>query len=136
MGIVTGSIFSESELRAIAQTLGDTDSGLTNAEIDELLQLCGIADEVGPGTKWRRIFVNLWNRQAHDGHRKACLAFIRKAMKPERYLRNPDRFAAMRRSLNMALSFAGMEMDEAGKNYPRSEERRVGKEGVRPGKYR
>ena len=52
MSIVTGRIFSESELRAVAQALGDTEQGLTNAEIDELLQLCGVADEHGPGTKW------------------------------------------------------------------------------------
>lgn len=114
MGVVTRKIFSESELRAVAEALGDTETGLKNTEIDELLHVCGIADEFGPGTKWRRIFVNLWNRQARDGHRKACLAFIRKAMKPERYLRNPERFATMRGSLNMALSFAGMQLDEAG----------------------
>jgi len=114
MGIVTGAIFSESELRAVAQALGDTETGLTNGEIDELLQLSGVADELGPATKWKRIFVNLWNRQARDGHRKACLAFVRKAMKPERYLRQPERFGVMRDSLNKALSFAGLEMDEAG----------------------
>jgi uncharacterized protein (TIGR02391 family) len=114
MGIVTGAIFSESELRAVAQALGDTEAGLTNAEIDELLQLSGIPDEFGPGTKWKRIFVNLWNKQANDGHRKSSLAFIRKAMKPERYLRNPQRFSTMLASLNMALSFAGLEMNDAG----------------------
>jgi uncharacterized protein (TIGR02391 family) len=111
---MTGRIFSESELRAIAQALGDTDSGLTNAEIDDLLHHCGIADEHGPGTKWKRLYVDLWNRQVRDGHRKASLAFVRKAMKPERYLKAPERFATLRANLNMALSFAGLEIDEAG----------------------
>jgi len=114
VGVITEKIFSESELRAIAQALGDTDIGLTNAEIDELLHVCKVRDEHGPGTKWKRLYVNLWNRQARDGHRKASLAFIRKAMRPERYLRNPERFAAMRANLNMALSFAGLELDDAG----------------------
>jgi len=114
MGAITGKIFSESELRAVAQALGDTEGGLTNSEIDELLQVCGVADEMGPGTKWKRIYGNLWNRQARDGHRKAILAFIRKAMKPERYLRQPARFEAMRSSLNVALSFAALELDETG----------------------
>lgn len=115
MGVATGPIFSESELRAAARALGETNTGLTNAEIDELFQICGIPDDFGPGTKWKRIFVNLWNKQARDGHRKASLAFIRKAMKPERYLRQSERLAAMRESLNLALSFAGLELDEAGK---------------------
>ena len=114
MGVVTGKIFSESELRAITQALGDTDHGLTNAEIDELLHVCKVPDEHGPGTKWRRLYANLWNRQARDGNRKASLAFIRKAMRPERYLRDPARFAAMQSNLNMVLSFAGLAVDEAG----------------------
>jgi hypothetical protein len=77
-------LFSESELRAVAEALGDTNDGLTNTEIDELLHLCQVHDDFGPGTKWRRIYVNLCNQQARDGHRQAILAFIRKAMKPER----------------------------------------------------
>ncbi len=101
-------------MRAIAQALGDTDVGLTNMEIDELLQLCQILDEFGPGTKWKRLYVNLWNQQTRDGHRKAALGFIRKAMKPERYLKVPGRFATMRTTLNVALSFAGLELDETG----------------------
>lgn len=108
------ALFSESELRAAAQALGDTDVGLTNAEIDELFQLCRIPDEFGPGTKWKRVYVNLWNKQVHDRHRKASLAFIRKAMKPERYLRDPDRFTIMLSSLNKALSFAGLAVDDTG----------------------
>ena len=51
MGRVTGKIFSESELRAVAQALGDTDHGLTNAEIDELLRLCQVRDEFAQGSR-------------------------------------------------------------------------------------
>ncbi len=107
-------LFSESELRSAAEALGDTNDGLTNTEIDELLHLCRVHDDFGPGTKWRRIYVNLWNQQASDGHRQASLAFIRKAMKPERYLKAPERFSFMQASLNKALSFAGLAIDEAG----------------------
>lgn len=114
MSNVTKKRFSESEMRAIAEALGDTTYGLTNTEIDELLLLCEIPDEHGPGTKWKRLYFNLWNKQARDGHRKSVLGVIRKAMKPERYLRTPERFADMRANLNMALSFAGLEVDEAG----------------------
>jgi len=111
---VAPKLFSESELRAAAQALGETEGGLSNAEIDELLHLCGVPDDFGPGTKWKRLYVSLWNQQARDGRRKASLAFIRKAMKPERYLRDPNRFASMRANLNKALSFAGLEVNDAG----------------------
>ena len=115
MGNVGTTLFSESELQAIAGALGDTENGLTNTEIDELLHHCRVPDDYGAGTKWKRIYVCLWNKQARDGHRKTSLAFIRKAMKPERYLRNPKRFQVMLANLNMALSFAGLEVNEAGK---------------------
>jgi uncharacterized protein (TIGR02391 family) len=108
------AVFNEGQLQAIAQALGETANGLTNSEIDELLQLCRVQDEYGSGTKWRRIYLNLWNQQSRDGHRKTILGFIRKAMRPERYLRNPERFATIRTDLNKALSFAGLFLDEAG----------------------
>lgn len=39
--------------------------------------------------------------------RKAVLAFIRHTMKPERYIRSPEKFEPMRANLNVALAFAG-----------------------------
>jgi uncharacterized protein (TIGR02391 family) len=82
------------------------------------LQVCQIPDEHGPGTKWKRLYFDLWNKQARDGHRKSTLAFIRKALKPERYLPAPERFQALRGRLNLALSFAGLEIDEQGALVP------------------
>ena len=35
-------------------------------------------------------------------------------MKPERYIGTPERFSIIRENLNIALSFAGLELDEAG----------------------
>ena len=108
-------VFKESEIRAISQSLGDTEFGLTNHEIDELFQLCGIKDEFGPGTKWKRLNHNLWNQQIRDKRRNRILAFIRKAMKPERFIRDPNRFSSLRDQLNTALSFAGLQIDEDGR---------------------
>jgi Protein of unknown function (Hypoth_ymh) len=42
------------------------------------------------------------------------LAFIRKAMKPERFAREPERFEPMRANLDKALAFAGLAVDETG----------------------
>jgi hypothetical protein len=111
---VPAKLFSESEMRAVAQALGDTTDGLTNAEIDDLLQYCHVPDEVGEGTKWKRIFYSLWNHQVRKGTRTNGLEFIRQAMQPARHIRNPGRFTRMRDGLNIALSFAGLYVTEAG----------------------
>ncbi len=105
---------SESQLLAIAKALGDTEQGLTGPEIGDLLQLCRIPDEMANATKWKRIYYTLWNRQCADGDRTATLAFIRKAMKPERYLTDPRRFAVLRVNVSRALSFAGLSVAEDG----------------------
>lgn len=58
--------------------------------------------------------MNMWNQQLRDGHRVSILAFIRKAMKPAKYIRNPEKFSTMKDSLNIALAFCGLEVDETG----------------------
>jgi len=106
--------FTEDQVEAIAKALGDTEHGLSNTEIDSLLQQSRIQDEHGPGTKWRRLRMNMWNQQLRDGHRTSILAFIRKTMKPARYIRNPEKFTIMKDNLNVALAFCGLEIDDAG----------------------
>jgi uncharacterized protein (TIGR02391 family) len=107
-------IFTEDQLEAIAKALGDTTIGLTNTEIDALMQQSRIQDDHGPGTKWQRLRMNMWNQQVRDGHRRSLLAFIRKSMKPARYIGNPARFVTMKDNLNIALAFCGLEVDNAG----------------------
>jgi uncharacterized protein (TIGR02391 family) len=102
------TLFSESQLKAIAQSLGATDSGLTNSEIDDLFHVCRVKDTFTGYTKWKRIYFGLWNQQRHDRNRAVALAFIRKSMKPERYLKNSARFEALREGLNKALLFSGI----------------------------
>lgn len=111
---VRSILFKESHLRAVAQVLGDTANGLSNSEIDDLLVQCRVPDEFGPATKWKRIFYNLWNHQVRKGTRTYALEFIRQAMSPARYIKNPEQFNVMRASLNKALAFAGLQVNEAG----------------------
>lgn len=58
--------------------------------------------------------MNMWNQQIRDGNRSSVLAFIRKAMKPARYVHNPEKFSTMKDSLNIALAFCGLEVDDTG----------------------
>lgn len=106
--------FTQSQLEAIAAALGHTSEGLKGPEIGHLLATCKIEDP-DPGITKR---VRLYNAFAGDQNKRQkrthILAFIRHAMKPERYIRDPERFEPMRANLNEALAFAGLEVDESG----------------------
>ena len=106
--------FSQSELEAIAGALADTSEGLTGSEIGHLLVTCKMPDPTPEMTKRHRLYNAFCTDQNSRQNRTAILAFIRKAMKPERYVRCPERFEPMRMNLNRALSFVGLSVDESG----------------------
>lgn len=108
------SCFTEGQLRAIADALGDTTDGLSGSEIGELLNVCRIADIDPAGTKRHRIYSAFVREQNYRQERARILGFIRKAMKPERFLRYPERFEPMRANVNGALLFAGLAVDVSG----------------------
>lgn len=107
--------FSESQLQAIAKALADTSEGLSGSEIGYLLSSINMADPTPTMTKWKRLFNAFVERQNHSQNRRAVLEFIRRAMKPERYAKEPERFEPMRASLNRALAFCGHAVDASGK---------------------
>lgn len=106
--------FTVSQLRAVADALGDTNEGLTGSEIGYLLTLCNIADPDPSLTKRHRLYNAFANDQNARQHRRQILGFIRHSMKPERFVREPERFEPMRAMLNQALAFAGLSVDAAG----------------------
>jgi uncharacterized protein (TIGR02391 family) len=106
--------FSTSQLEAVARALGHTDDGLTGSEIGHLLATARI-DDTDPGiTKWTRLLNAFVNCQNRLGHRRNVLAFIRFAMKPDRFAHGPERFEPIRANLNRALAFVGLEVREDG----------------------
>lgn len=107
-------VFSQSLLSAIADALGDTDEGLTGSEISHLLTTCRMPDVTPEITKRHRLYNAFANTQNEKQDRRSILAFIRFAMKPERYTREPDRFEPMRANLNHALAFAGLAVEASG----------------------
>jgi uncharacterized protein (TIGR02391 family) len=111
---MTNICFSESHVIGIAHALGDTSEGLKGAEIEYLLAVCKIADLEPAATKWIRLQNAFANDQNKRGHRKNILEFIRRAMKPERYVRDAHRYEPMRMNLNRALMFAGLVVTESG----------------------
>ena len=101
---------TQSQLEAIAAALAE----LTGSEIGYLLQSCKMADPSPRLAKRRRLYNAFAQSQNTRRDRQAVLAFIRKAMKPERYAREAERFEPLREELNRALAFAGLAVDAAG----------------------
>lgn len=105
--------FTQDQLQAIADALGDTDRGLTGSEIEFLLTSSKMVDP-GPLTKRTRIYNAFADSQNSKRNRTHILEFIRLAMRPARYNRTPERFEPLRALLNQALAFAGLVVDETG----------------------
>jgi uncharacterized protein (TIGR02391 family) len=108
------NFFTETQLEAIANALGDTTEGLTGSEIAFLLSASKLADVGVAANKRGRIYDAFANSQNARQDRICILAFIRKAMKPERHLKHPGRFETLRGLLNEALVFAEMAVSETG----------------------
>jgi uncharacterized protein (TIGR02391 family) len=107
-------LFTQSQLQAIADALGDTTEGLTGSEIHHLFLTAHIMDVDPPATKRIRLYNAFVNCQNAMQDRRHILAFVRFAMKPEQYARAPERFEPMRANLNRALTFAGLAVDASG----------------------
>src|SRR4028119_499564 len=107
------SLFTQDQLEAIASALGDTTDGLTKSEIEFLIRSAKMVDP-GPMTKRHRIYNAFVESQNSKRNRTHVLQFIRLAMSPARYSREPHRFEPMRARLNQALAFAGLVVDETG----------------------
>lgn len=108
------AVFSQDQLEAIAGALGDTDTGLKGTEIAMLIATCQMVDP-GEITKRHRIYNAFAESQNARQDRTRILGFIRHAMSPARYSREPHRYEPMRANLNQALAFAGLVVTEAGK---------------------
>lgn len=106
--------FTQAQLEAIADALGDTNDGLTGSEIAHLPVVCQITDTDPSLTKRHRLFNALAYDQNQRQNRTRVLGFIRNSMRPERFSRCPERFEPMRTRLNRALAFAGLTVDAAG----------------------
>ena len=112
--MTTGTCFRQEEVEAIAAALGDTDFGLTGAEIGQILSMASMADPSPQMTKRHRLHNALAHDQNQRRDRRGILAFMRKAMKPQRHLGKGDRFETLRANLNRALAFSGLAFDASG----------------------
>lgn len=111
---MAGKLFNAAELAAIADALADTSEGLTGSEIEFTLSECGMTDVSPDLTKRKRLFNAFVGSQNSRQDKTRILGFIRKAMKPPRYVRQPERYEPLRANLNRALAFVGMLVESDG----------------------
>lgn len=110
----TKKLFTQSQLQAIGDALGDTSEGLTGSEIAHLLASAKMLDPSPDMTKRHRLYNAFVHSQSTRQDRLGILAFIRKSTRPELYARSPERFEPMRTNLNRALAFAGLAVGASG----------------------
>lgn len=110
-------------LAGIADVLGETNDGLSNKEIRELLTTAGIADPTPkPPSQYHYIAISkrdrihnaLLARQQHDGAGNAAIHFVECTMAPGRYLTARAAFADRKEALNEVLAFAGLQLNDQG----------------------
>ncbi len=115
---------ADSALWRICEILGETSGGLTNAEIDRLLEEAKVDDptprRAGPHavvmvSKRERLHRALSARQRRDGHAKGVLRFVKTVMQPARYTGNPDLFEERRGELNVVLALISLRLEEDGR---------------------
>jgi uncharacterized protein (TIGR02391 family) len=105
-------------LQAIADILGDTDTGLTGSLIGKYLYECSFPDPAPGITKRKRLFAALDEKQNADGCANNVLAFIQHVMSPVRYVGSRDYFETERVKLNAVLAFSGIALGEDGQLRP------------------
>lgn len=116
--------FDDAVLRQVCDVLAETDAGLTNKQLDELLAAAKITDptprSAGPGTyvsmnKRDRLHTALSRAQSSSGAGNVVVAFIHRAMHPARYASSPELFEERRHQLNVVFAFDSLELHTDGK---------------------
>lgn len=100
-------------IEQLARAVGDTTGGFTGTEIARLLLECHIPDP-GDMTKWKRLEAALRDEQARTASANCVVTLATAALQPIRWMRNPQGFDEMRRRVNYALAFCGIEIGADG----------------------
>ena len=106
--------FTQSDLEALANVLGDTSDGLTGSEIHHFL-LVAIIDDVDPAiTKRYRLFNAFATFQNKYRCANNIINFVKEVLAPSRYVKNKAEFETRRAAVNRVLAFEGLMITEAG----------------------
>lgn len=109
--------FKASTLEILSMIIGETTTGLTNAEIHRLLLQAQIDDVVQPGimlSKHDRLYNAFVNEINTHHYSNNIVRFLQLYLDPARYTSNPEQFESRRNAVNKQLAFEGLEIDETG----------------------
>ena len=84
--------------------------------MNEIGRECGVRDTSNESTKWKRIYYTFLARQEIDGSSNAFLNFIKKSLKPVRFIngQNGD-YDEILLEINKPLMLIGLQMTNEGK---------------------
>jgi uncharacterized protein (TIGR02391 family) len=104
--------FDDAVLDSISRTLGDA---LVGSNISRLFEACGIEDQTGESTKWKRLYYTFIEIQRTDRCANRIGALIESALAPARWTSNDASYHALREEVNRALVMSGLEVGPNGK---------------------
>ena len=116
--------FKQATLETLSNIIGETNSGLTNAEIHRLLLQAQIEDDVKPGimvSKHQRLFNAFVKEISTHHYSNNIVVFLQLVLDPARYVGDAELFESRRHAVNKQLAFEGLEIDETGKAVALSE---------------
>ena len=87
----------------------------TGTEINSALAACGLRDNSGESTKWRRLYSVFTTAQSADGAANRIIAFIQRFLEPARFVGRSSEFESHRERLNAHLAFSGLEYGADGR---------------------
>lgn len=106
--------FKASTLETLSNIIGETTTGLTNAEIHRLLLQAQIEDVVKPGimiSKHDRLYAAFVKEIQTHHYSNNIVVFIQLYLDPARYVGNTELFESRRLAVNQQLAFEGLEID-------------------------
>ncbi len=106
--------YSYGLVQTVCDVLGQTDHpGLSGTEIDKLLRSIGTAERDRNVNKRTGLFDVLYAAQCTDG--RIFIRFITRAMAPERYVKDQQRFEDLRQQLSEVMIFHRLLVNEEGR---------------------
>ena len=106
--------FTQSNLEALANVLGETNEGLSGSEIHHFLMVAKIDDVDPKNTKRYRLFNAFAAFQNKHHCANNIINFVKETLAPSRYINDRDKFERRRSAVNRVLAFEGLMITEAG----------------------
>lgn len=103
-------VFPPNVLEALGNAIGNAYS---HRQLNDLFERAHVSDET-PGPRWLRVRDNLAAQQNRDEVANTVVRFLMEALAPANFVAMPDAFEPLRTSVNKAISFVGLSVDERG----------------------